>query len=52
MPTAKAMVALGRRYGVELPISETVYRILYEDVDAGGVLSALFARPVKGEFDL
>lgn len=52
VPTAKAMVALGRRYGVELPISETVYRILYEDVDAGGVLSALFARPVKGEFDL
>lgn len=51
VPTAKALVTLGRAHGVELPISETVYRILYENADASEALAALFSRSVKGEFD-
>lgn len=52
VPTAKALVQLGRRCGVELPISEAVYRVLYEQADAREALKALFTRSVKGEFDL
>ncbi len=52
VPTAKALVQLGRRCGVELPISETVYRVLYEQADAREALKALFTRSVKGEFYL
>ena len=52
VPTAKALVRLGAQCGVELPISETVYRILYENENALDALKALFARSVKGEFYL
>lgn len=51
VPTAQALVCLGKQLGVELPISETVYAILYEQRAAAEALQALFARSVKGEFD-
>lgn len=50
--TAKAMVLLGERYGVDLPICQTVYRILYENADPMTSLHALFDRTIKNEFYL
>lgn len=49
--TVKAMVRLGDQYGVELPISQTVYRILYEKYPPEDAFPLLFKRTVKGEFD-
>lgn len=51
VPTAQALVRLGEETGVELPISRTVYEILYEHRAAADALQTLFARSVKGEFD-
>lgn len=49
--TAKAMLFLGEKYGVELPICQTVYDIVFDKKDANLVLSQLFTRSVKHEFD-
>ena len=38
--------------GVDLPICETVYRVIYDKQDAKEALKALFARSVKNEFAL
>ena len=48
--TARAMVDLGQRYGVELPICTAVYRILYEGADCRQVLLDLMSRELKNEF--
>ena len=47
--TAEAMMILAKRYDVELPICEAVYKILYENVDVRDALSALFTRSLKPE---
>lgn len=48
--TAKALHHLGRAYGVELPICEAVYQILYLDVDPKEALRQLFTRSLRNEF--
>ena len=48
--TARAMVELGKRHGVELPICSAVYRILYEGADCRAVLMDLMTRELKSEF--
>ncbi len=48
--TVKALVALGETYGVELPISRVIYRILYEDMPPEEALDSLFSRSLKQEF--
>ena len=48
--TVKALVELGDRYGVELPICSAVYSVLYEGGDIKEKLSALFTRSLKKEF--
>lgn len=48
--TAEALHQLGQRCGVELPICDTVYRILYENVDARSGIESLFKRSIKQEF--
>ena len=52
VPTTKALVLLGKEKGVDLPICETVYRVIYDKQDAKEALKALFARSVKNEFAL
>ena len=49
--TVRAMLDLGRQYGVELPICSAVYQILYEKADPPAVLKELFTRDLKGEFE-
>lgn len=48
--TAEAMHELSQRTGVELPICETVYNILYNGVDAKQGIDDLFKRSLKNEF--
>ena len=48
--TVRAMIGLCGRYQVEMPITDAVYRILYEGADAREVLGKLFARSLKSEF--
>ncbi len=48
--TVKALCNLGKAYGVELPICEAVYQILYEGADPQKSLEKLFARSLRNEF--
>ncbi|SHL92559.1 glycerol-3-phosphate dehydrogenase (NAD(P)+) [Anaerosporobacter mobilis DSM 15930] len=48
--TVKAMLNLGKNYGVDLPICTAVYEILYREKDAKDVLNGLFTRSLKNEF--
>lgn len=48
--TAKAMIGLGKRYAVDLPITEAVYAVLYENKDPKETLQSLFDRQLKEEF--
>lgn len=48
--TVKALVELGRSYGIELPICQAVYSVLYEGADVRNTISTLFTRSLKKEF--
>ena len=48
--TVKALMNLGKNYGVDLPISSAVYDILYQQKNAKDVLESLFTRSLKNEF--
>ncbi len=48
--TAKAMRELGIKYNVELPITNAVYSILYENKDPLKEFSKLFSRSTRKEF--
>lgn len=48
--TVKAMLNLGKNYGVDLPICIAVYDILYREKDPKEVLNGLFTRALKNEF--
>lgn len=49
LTTARSALALGRKLGVELPITEQVHRILHEGVPAVDGLAALLGRERKAE---
>jgi glycerol-3-phosphate dehydrogenase (NAD(P)+) len=48
--TAKAAYELALRQGVEMPIGEQIYRVLYEDKPAAEAVSDLMNRTPKAEF--
>lgn len=48
--TVKALCKLGKAYGVELPICEAVYQIIYEEKEPRSILKQLFERSLKNEF--
>lgn len=59
VPTAAAMKNLGEKYGVDLPITQTVYELCYGDEEGVNgkercvqLLKKLFARETKSEFYL
>jgi glycerol-3-phosphate dehydrogenase (NAD(P)+) len=47
---ARAVVALGQRRGVDMPISSAVYRVLYEAASPGAMVEELLGRELKAEF--
>ena len=48
--TAKAMKLLGEKYNVDLPITNAVYSIIYENKDPMKVFLSLFSRSTRKEF--
>ena len=48
--TSNALYKLGREYGVDLPIVESVYKVLFGGTDIKEALGTLFMRSVKKEF--
>ena len=49
--TVEALLDLGRRYGMELPISQVVHDVLYEGVAPRTAIQNLMNRDLKGEWD-
>jgi glycerol-3-phosphate dehydrogenase (NAD(P)+) len=49
VPTARAVRKLAVQYRIDMPICETVYKIIYEKMDARQGLKVLMTRPLKGE---
>jgi glycerol-3-phosphate dehydrogenase (NAD(P)+) len=50
VPTAESAYELARRHEVDLPITEQVYRVLYEDKTVQDAMAALQDRSLKEEF--
>jgi glycerol-3-phosphate dehydrogenase (NAD(P)+) len=48
--TAKALKLLGERYNVDLPITNAVYSILYDNKEPMQVFLSLFGRSARKEF--
>ncbi|MEJ2695627.1 MAG: NAD(P)-dependent glycerol-3-phosphate dehydrogenase [Candidatus Sulfobium sp.] len=48
--TAQSAFELSRRHGVEMPIVEQVYRVIYEDTDPAEAVRTLMTRSLKSEF--
>ena len=48
--TAKAMKTLGEKYGVDLPITNAVYSIIYENKDPMSEFKKIFSRSTRKEF--
>ncbi len=46
-----AAYGLARRYDVEMPITEALYHVLYEDADVREAVQALMDRPKKHEYE-
>jgi glycerol-3-phosphate dehydrogenase (NAD(P)+) len=49
---ARAVHGVAARAGVEMPICEQIYRILYEGADPRAAVSALMKRELKSEFSI
>jgi glycerol-3-phosphate dehydrogenase (NAD(P)+) len=49
--TTKSVYNLSRKLGVETPIAEQVYRMLYEDLDPKEALQTLMGRDLRHEID-
>ena len=49
--TAKAIHHLSKKLAVDMPISDAIYNILYEDAEVGSEISKLLARPLKTTCD-
>jgi glycerol-3-phosphate dehydrogenase (NAD(P)+) len=47
--TTRSIYELGRRLGVEMPITESIYALLYEDKPALDAANELMGRPLKRE---
>ncbi|MFN2308713.1 MAG: NAD(P)H-dependent glycerol-3-phosphate dehydrogenase [Gammaproteobacteria bacterium] len=47
--TAREIHTLGRQYGIDLPISEQVYQVIYKGLDPHAAVHALLAREPKAE---
>jgi glycerol-3-phosphate dehydrogenase (NAD(P)+) len=50
VPTAESAYELSQRYGVEMPIIEQIYKVLYEDKDPVLAVRDLMERSLKTEF--
>jgi len=49
VPTTKAVKALSKRYNIEMPISDEVYAVLFEDKNPTEAINSLMTRTPKAE---
>lgn len=49
VPTTKSVVALAKKHDVEMPITQAVYRVLFESLDPIEAISRLMSRESKPE---
>jgi glycerol-3-phosphate dehydrogenase (NAD(P)+) len=49
--TARSVYSLSLKLGVEMPISQAIYRILHEDLSPRDALYQLMTRDLKSELD-
>ena len=47
--TVREIVQVARQHNIEMPITEQVYHVLYENMSPRDAVNALFAREVKPE---
>jgi glycerol-3-phosphate dehydrogenase (NAD(P)+) len=47
--TTEALLGLGQKHGVDMPITHEVHQVLYKDKDASKAVYELMARELKGE---
>jgi glycerol-3-phosphate dehydrogenase (NAD(P)+) len=52
IPTAKIVHGLAQRHGIDMPITEQTYRILYEDLPPAEAVTNLLLRDPKPETSL
>jgi glycerol-3-phosphate dehydrogenase (NAD(P)+) len=50
VPTSRAAMALSEKYGVEMPITEQVYKVIFEGKSPVDAVSDLMGRALKREF--
>ena len=48
--TVEALMELSKKYGVDMPISRAVHKVLYDGANPRDELTALFMRSLKKEF--
>jgi glycerol-3-phosphate dehydrogenase (NAD(P)+) len=48
---ARVIRNMAMKSGVEMPITDLVYRVCYEDFDVREAISVLMSRPMKGEWE-
>ncbi len=51
MLTTRSTFELAQRHGVDMPITASVYRVLYEKKDLGEAVRELVTHPLKSEYD-
>lgn len=49
VPTTKSVLMLAQKHGVEMPITQAVYSVIFEDKDAHLALAGLMSRDPKAE---
>ncbi len=49
IPTTQSVHQLAGQHGVEMPITEAVYQVLFEDAEVIATISELMSRSLKGE---
>ena len=49
VPTTRSVVALAAKHGVEMPITQAVYQVLFEQLDPIEAISRLMSRQLKAE---
>ena len=50
--TAEAAYALAQRYNIDMPITESIYKVIHGEMDARSVVSYLMGREMKNEMHI
>lgn len=51
IPTAKALYEISKEKNIYMPVTEVIYKVLYEDLDINEAVNNLMTKDLKAEFD-